>query len=377
MLWTFVVVSVIYYLFVVFLITFWNKRSTAPAERDTREYPLISVVVAVRNEEETIGCLIDGLAHQHYPADKFEVIIVDDGSMDDTLEIVQAKGRHLSCELKIGISGADHAAGGGKKAALSKGIEMAGGELILVTDGDCRVGPRWILTMVIWFLDREADFLSGPVRLSVEDSFWQQWQTLEFASLIGAGAAFINAGSPLFCNGANMGFRKEVYKLVDRHSEDKSLASGDDVYLMQRIHAAGGKVIFVKDGGAIVQTRPLSRWKDFFHQRNRWAGKWYKYQGLFAPLLPVFLFLYYLIMLTALIFVIKGVISWWVFMILIVVKVVLDHIFLKNVVNFLKNRLNIGIFVLASLGYAIYALFFGISSNVTGFQWKGRKYGRQ
>ena len=376
MLWTFVVFSVLYYLFVVFLITFWNRETVRPEEPVAGEYPLVSVVIAVRNEEETIGCLIDGLAHQQYPADRFEVIIVDDGSMDDTLEVVQAKGRHLSCELKIGISGTDQITGSGKKAALSKGIEMARGELIMVTDGDCRVGSQWISVMSAWFLKQKADFLAGPVSLKVTGGFWQSLQALEFASLTGAAGAFLQAGKPLFCNGANMAFTIDAYDAVEGHARGRMMASGDDVYLMQSIHASGRKVSFVKDIRALVQTMPLSRWHDFFHQRNRWAGKWNKFQGVFALLLPVFLFFYYLIMVTALIFAIVGWFNWLVFLFLIAVKVIVDYIYLKKVVNFLRNKLNIGIFVLASLGYAFYALFFGISSNLTGFQWKGRKYRR-
>ena len=377
MLWVFISLSVLYYLFLGYLIKFWNRKDILPAESKKGKNPFISVIVAVRNEEETIGCLIDGLVHQTYPAENFEVIVMDDSSTDDTLEIVQAKGRQLSCELKIGITGAEPPTGSGKKAALEEGIELAGGELILVTDGDCRVGKKWISTMAGRYSEGGADFLAGPVRLNDGNGFWQQLQVMEFASLTGTGGAFIHAGRPLFCNGANMAFRKEMFYKVNGYAGNKTWASGDDVFLMQKIHAAGGKVAFVKDRKAIVSTNPINRWKDFFHQRNRWAGKWYRNRDILSVLVPVFLFLYYLFMVVSLILVLAGLINGWVFLILIVIKWVLDFIFLKNVMNFLQNKWNIGIFVAGSMIYAFYALFFGVTANLTGFRWKDRKYGKR
>lgn len=376
MLWTFILMSAIYYLFLIFLIRSWNKKTPVSDKQEAAESPFVSVIIAVRNEEETIGCLLDGLAHQDYPAERFEVIVMDDGSMDSTLEVVQVKGRHLPCELKMGVTGVDQLKGTGKKTAIAEGIELAAGELILITDGDCRVGIQWISAMVNSFLSRGADFLAGPVRLKNGTGFWHQWQVLEFASLTGTGAAFIQSGQPLFCNGANMAFRKKVFYSLGGYSGNERFASGDDVFLMKKIHTSGGKVVFVKNRKAIVETKPLPAWRDFFHQRNRWAGKWHRHQSALSLLVPVFLFAYYLLMLATLTLVVMGSFTWWILLLLLVIKVVFDYLFLRNVMIFLENMLNISIFVVSSLGYFLYAVFFGITANLMGFHWKGRKHKR-
>lgn len=370
-----IVASVVYYLFVTFLIKAWHKRisqETAPKVN----LPMVSVIIAVRNESETIGCLMDSLCRQDFSADKFEVIVMDDGSTDHTSEVVQVKSRRLSSDLVLGVTGEGELEGSGKKVAITRGVELAKGELILITDGDCRVGPKWISTHVNWFLNHQADFLAGPVQLKEGNTFWQQWQALDFASLVGTGAAFINAGIPLFCNGANMAFRKKAFISSGGYDGNSHISSGDDVYLMQKIHASGGNVIFVKDNNAIVETRPQPTWKAFFNQRNRWTGKWHHNQPWYALLVPVLLFTYYFIMTLTLFFAICGLFQWWIILFLLGVKLIFDYIFLRNIMNFFGRKMNVGIFTISSLIYAFYALLFGITANLAGYRWKGRKYRR-
>jgi len=367
--------SIVYFLFVSFLIKNWNKILSHKIVAQVK-HPMVSVVIAARNESETIGCLIDSLSRQDYSADRFEVIVMDDGSTDHTLDIVQVKGRRLSSDLVLGITGADQLEGSGKKVAIAGGVELAKGELILVTDGDCRVGPKWISTHVKWFLNHKADFLAGAVQLKEGTTFWQRWQTLDFASLVGTGAAFINAGVPLFCNGANMAFRKETFLNLGGYDDNSHISSGDDVYLMQKIHASGGNVIFVKDNDAIVETRPQATWKDFFHQRNRWAGKWHHRQTWYAVLVPVLLFVYYFLLTLTLFFVVFGLFTWWKLLLILIVKLIFDYIFLRNVMGFFGRKMKIGVFTFSSFIYAFYALFFGITANLVGFRWKGRKHKR-
>ncbi len=370
-----ILVSLVYYLFVGFLIRAWRKNIQQKTVPQVRK-PMVSIVIAVRNESETIGCLMDSLSRQDYSADRFEVIVMDDGSIDHTLEIVQVKGRRLSCDLILGVTGADQLGGSGKKVAITRGVELAKGELILITDGDCRVGSQWISSHVRWFLDHQADFLAGPVRIKGETTFWQLWQVLEFASLVGTGAAFINAGAPLFCNGANMAFRKEVFLTSGGYGDNSHISSGDDVYLMQKIHASGGNVVFVKDCKAIVETRPQPSWKDFFHQRNRWAGKWRHQQSWRAFLVPVLLFTYYFLLTVSLFLTAFGLFPLWILLLLLVMKLFLEYVFLRNVMIFLGNKIKMSIFTISSLAYAFYALLFGITANLMGFSWKGRKHKR-
>lgn len=216
------------------------------------EYPHISIIVPARNEEEHIRACLTDLFAQEYPDGTFEVILVNDHSEDRTREIALAAGLELG-EKSVQIGEATTIADDEsmitseantiigevrstrrvpnfkvldlkkkqgvayKKAAVARGIEEAKGEIILVTDADCRMGPGWLAAMVRGFEVREGmpkvGMVSGPVLLESKTIF-EHFQALEFMGLIAVGAGSIGTGSPNMCNGANLAYRKEVFEEV-------------------------------------------------------------------------------------------------------------------------------------------------------------------
>src|SRR5690606_38865489 len=88
-----------------------------------------------------------------------------------------------------------------KKAAVQKGVELAGGELLVFTDGDCRVQPGWLRAFAYAFATQQPKFISGPVSFHQTHSLFERMQLVEFASLIGIGAASIQLHKPNMCNG--------------------------------------------------------------------------------------------------------------------------------------------------------------------------------
>ena len=122
------------------------RRSLGKSHTET--VPLASVVVAARNEAERIAGCLRALLAQNYPQDRYEIIVVDDGSTDGTGHIVREfSGEAVSVRL-LRTEGS-----GSKKAALSLGVAEARGEVILATDADCQVGPGWIRGMASHFAD--------------------------------------------------------------------------------------------------------------------------------------------------------------------------------------------------------------------------------
>ncbi|BCS34730.1 hypothetical protein TBR22_A39560 [Luteitalea sp. TBR-22] len=90
----------------------------------------VSVIVAARDSAATLGACLDALRAQDYP--DVEVIVVDDGSTDDTAAIAEAGGARVVRTPAVGAS-----------AARNLGIELARGEVVAFTDGDCVAEPRW------------------------------------------------------------------------------------------------------------------------------------------------------------------------------------------------------------------------------------------
>ena len=116
----------------------------------TNAQPFVSVVVAARNEENTISQLLTSLINQDYPENMYEVIIADDGSDDATARIVrdfQRKSENLIL-IPVALSGEVMSR---KKNALAQAVQKSRGEIILTTDADCVVTYQWISGMVRYF----------------------------------------------------------------------------------------------------------------------------------------------------------------------------------------------------------------------------------
>ncbi|MDE0965343.1 MAG: glycosyltransferase, partial [Candidatus Latescibacteria bacterium] len=117
-----------------FLGACWFVLGTRRKNVTTDRVPMVSVVVAARNEAERIAGCLSVLLVQDYPHKQYEVIVVDDGSTDDTAGII---GEHLDSPVSVRLLQTEGL--GSKKAALSLGIAEAKGDVILSTDADCLV----------------------------------------------------------------------------------------------------------------------------------------------------------------------------------------------------------------------------------------------
>jgi glycosyltransferase AglE len=118
------------------------------------QYPAVSIIVPVRNGEKTIGKLLDALLKQNYPGDKTQIIIVDNGSRDNTTGIIKKYPVMLEQE-KGKIS---------SYAARNKGLSIANGEIIAFTDVDCIPESSWISRGVQALDKQNADIAGGRIK---------------------------------------------------------------------------------------------------------------------------------------------------------------------------------------------------------------------
>ncbi len=372
----FLIIFSLYYLFMVLMYYGWNKTEASIYEPDPGILPYASVIIAVRNEEKNIGRLLDSLAEQTLDTWRFEVIFVDDHSEDNTaIEIEKFINSHeINMHLIANDISSDHDQSP-KKTALKKGIDLAKGDVIIMTDGDCWFDNEWLLTMVSAFSSQDTMFVSGPVVISDHGKILTNMQALEFSSLMGTGAAMITLKYPLMCNGANIAFRKETFYHVNGYAGNTQHSTGDDVFLMQKIHAAyKDSVRFIKNPAAIVSTFAQPTLPHLLNQRKRWASKWKDYLLPWSNILPIFLFVHYLSFLTGIIYAIAVPAKALEIGIMILLKLILDYIFLKKVMDFCILRLDLSVFILTEILYPFYAIYTGITVHSGDFMWKKRTY---
>ncbi len=367
----------LYYVFILLMLYGWGKTNNPLPNRQTASFtPFISVIIAVRNEEKNIPQLMDCLSNQSYARDHFEVIFVDDHSEDNTIGAIEKaitkdmKNVHI---MKPDFS--DEKNYTPKKAALIKGINASIGTIIMMTDGDCWFGKDWIKSVSAAFYDDKTMFVAGAVALKGSTKLLSKIQALEFSSLIGSSGAFIGLNYPIMCNGANLAFRKDAFSNVNGYQGFAKETSGDDVFLMQKIHRVyKHSITFLKDQKSIVYSNTLNTISELISQRKRWASKWDKYPLPFSRFIPIFLFIHYLSIITLIVLVIISPQSLVEAVILLLTKIFLDGLLMKKVMDFCKLKFDIFTFLVSEVLYPFYAIFIGISVQFGNYNWKGRSY---
>lgn len=362
------VVWMSYGLLVIGIVWAWRTAQAASKQNhahEVREKPAVSIIVAARNEAGRISPLLNDLRKQQY--EKFEVIIVDDHSDDDTVEVCR---KSIADDTRFTLL---NSRGMGKKAALTEGISAARGNIIVTTDADCRVGPLWIESMCTSFHDASVMFCFGGVAITGNDIF-SQVQALEFAALVGSAAATATMNAPTMCNGANMAYRRSAFIEVNGYSGNESIASGDDEFLMRKIEDAfPGSVRCCTHEDALVTTLAANTGSAFIEQRLRWAGKWKANNSIFSSWLAVYIFGFHLC-------VILLPVAWWVG--LIGLKMAIACLLLKGSAELLLLRVLRPVirvpwgwpaFFILQLAHSYYVVLVAVCAQFSTIEWKGRR----
>ena len=355
----------------------------------------VSVVIPARNEAANIEACLRSILEGSYPAELLEVIVVDDFSEDGTAtRVAQFSERwshsegtapivllQLSECISTGQSVFSH-----KKEAIETGVTRATGDLIVTTDADCLVPNDWLRLLVSHF-DRQKNtvILTAPVAFHREHNLIQRFQALDFLGLMGITGAGIRLGWQRMGNGANLAYSKKVFRTVDGFDGNKNHASGDDMFLIQKVAArwpAG--VFFLKNPAATVLTEAKPGWRAFVQQRLRWGTKnaalpeW----PVRLALLTVFLFCWS-ILLTALLAVAglfvagKTAESFHLSLVLafqILGKATFDFFFLRALCRYFRREDLLRWFVPAFFLHTLYIPLLGAASLLfKEYEWKGRQ----
>jgi len=325
-------------------------------------------VIPIRNESSNIENLLTDLSLQDYPEERFEVILVDDHSKDVTLELINQFKTNIRCRV-IQLSDHDY----GKKAALIKGLKATNTDLVLTTDGDCRLKKHWISEMAEFYSSRPAKLIFGTVLFSDKNTFWDKMQSLEFLSLVTAAAGMAGIQKPILCNAANMGFDRKSYLRFANHHPSQ-IVSGDDIFYLHWLKKRHpDEIHFLKSPSSFVVTTSPESLRDFIGQRIRWTSKSKYYRDRHSIITALIIFIVSFSLLGLLVGSFFCKLSLQGFLLLFIVKGIADFIFLYKMTSFYNMRHLLKVFMPLEFIYFFYVTVIGITGNLFSFNWKGRK----
>ena len=353
----------------------WLKIIQHNGNENTAASNKFSILISMRNEAHCVLDNLTNLFQQNYPLTHYELILINDHSTDNTLEIItDFKNAHP--ELPISVIDLSKEFGvKNKKQAITKGIDNAKYDWIVLTDADCSRRATWLLAVNRLLAQKKhLNFVYAPVVLQANNWF-QKLQSLEFSGLLGIGAGSIQLSNPNMCSAANLIFRKSIFNQVEGYKGNEQIASGDDEFLMHKIHVKfPGTLAFLKDREAIVSTKSASNLNEFMEQRKRWVSKSTKYENKSITFILVAAYLFNLLLVFYLSYGIVelGFLKLGIFVLLM--KTFVEGLFIFSVLKFIKLESYIWYLPIAAPFHLLYVITIGLLANTKKYQWKDRTH---
>lgn len=249
-----------------------------PSKSEPNVLPKTAVLIAMRNEQNSIAACLHSLSDQNYPADLYDVFVLDDGSTDRSVEIAQEIiQEHANFHLleireeKDGLKG--------KMNALAQALNQVDHEIILITDADCIVPSDWMRTHVSYFA-KDTGMVGGLTSLTppagieipgYKASFFGKIQTLDWLYLQTIAAASSHVGKPITILGNNFSFRKKMYDEIGGFKKLGFSVTEDYLLMRTMLKETGWRVRHTIDAANAVYSKPVKNLAAFFRQRLRWT----------------------------------------------------------------------------------------------------------
>jgi glycosyltransferase involved in cell wall biosynthesis len=205
-------------------------------------WPKVSVVVCCYNAALTLDECLHSLSQLAYP--DYEVIVVDDGSKDDTYLI--AEKHEMRC-IRV--------PNGGLSSARNLGIEASKGEIVAFIDSDAYADPDWLYYLVSALDEHQASVVGGPNLSPPQDGFMAQCVDQSPGNPT---AVLVDNERAEHVPGCNMAYRKDVFDVVGKFDAEHR-AAGDDVDVCWRILVANRKIVYHPSAVVWHHRRPTLR----------------------------------------------------------------------------------------------------------------------
>lgn len=244
----------------------FGKFAFAKTQKSNPKRISISVIVCAKNEGENVAKYIPLLAEQEYP--DFEIILIDDASSDNTLEIFEEFEKQYANIRLVKVKN-NEAFWGNKKYALTLGIKASKKDYLLFTDADCYPASKdWITTISSQFTMQKTIVLGYGGYEKVANSFLNK--IIRFETVLTAVQYFSwsKIGRPYMGIGRNLAYKKEEFFNVNGFISHIQVRSGDDdLFINQVATSKNTALCYLPE--SFTYSKPKTKFKDWFTQKRR------------------------------------------------------------------------------------------------------------
>jgi cellulose synthase/poly-beta-1,6-N-acetylglucosamine synthase-like glycosyltransferase len=351
-----------YFTTLIFLLL--NLKKDKPAIEPI-DYPFISILVAARNEEDTILSCLESLAALSWPTGKIEILIGNDQSTDNTenivLDFIKDKNNFRLLAITQNMGNAR-----GKANVLAALAQEAKGDFFFITDADIKVPQKWIQSLLSNYTE-DIGIVSGAT-ITEGNELFHYCQRLDWIYAFGMIKVVSDHSIPVSAVGNNMMIARKAYQSTGGY-ENIPFSVTEDLQLFSETLKKGWKYKNLMSPDCLAVTQPISSFSKLLSQRKRWMRGAIRLpfillfclfiQALFLPFIITTLYLFPMI----------GIYIW-------IMKIIMQQFFI--LLSFRKINVKYSIVK----GFLLFELYSGFLSILvlavhlipTKINWKGRKY---
>lgn len=245
------------------------------------EWPVVSILVAARNEEKYLENCVKALLELYYPKEKIQILIGNDDSEDATQQIIDRlllkDSRIKSIKIESGYRGLI-----AKSNVIAQLAKAAKGEFLAIIDADNTVSNLWLQGMVKPMLGG-ADLVSGYTVVKINCSL-DRMQAVDWMGTLFLMKVAADFGFPVSALGNNMMLRKSTYESMGGF-EALGPTKIEDLKMVIAFRKARHKHIQILDQTCQATTEPMKSIKDLLVQRKRWLSGILKYNPFLSIIL--------------------------------------------------------------------------------------------
>ncbi len=372
MIFTIIIIGLLY----VFMIAWLSFGITKLTETNSSEsdYTIaFSVIIPFKDEAQQLPDLLESIIQLKYPRSKFEILFVNDASIDASEEMIEKTLATTSINFTILQN--KQTSNSPKKDAITLGIMQSEFDWIVTTDADCIVPKQWLSCFANGIQNKETVMLAAPVSYRKPKNFFEQFQTIDFLSLQGATMGGFGLKKPFLCNGANLCYLKNVFKNVNGYEGNDHITSGDDIFLMDKFRVKyQDKIWYLKEKNAIVKTKPVETIKQLINQRVRWASKTSATKNIFSKMVGLLVLSLHFSLLLSFVLGILFTGSWMVFVGLFLSKLIVDFMLLYKTATFFNMKFLLRNYLIFGIIYPFFTLTIFLFAFKQSYTWKGKDY---